>query len=141
VGEPVDPNMSRLMDVAEIGDLIVRMARVTDDGDVEGYADLIAEDTTWQMPGGDVAVGRVNVIASARERRAGGLTGPGSHTRHLVSMVSVSVEGDRASARSSWQYFSQTTTAPTLSAMGSYADAFVRTADGWRFTERVAALA
>jgi hypothetical protein len=48
------------------------------------------------------------------------------------------VEGDRASARSSWQYFSQTTTSPTLMAIGSYTDAFVRTSEGWRFSERIA---
>jgi 3-phenylpropionate/cinnamic acid dioxygenase small subunit len=130
--------MRQLVDVAEIGELIVRMARVTDEGDVEDYADLMVADTSWQMPGGDAVVGRDKVIASARERRAGGLTGPGANTRHLVSMLSVSVEDDRASARSSWQYFSQTTTSPTLSVIGSYADEFRRTSEGWRFTGRVA---
>jgi 3-phenylpropionate/cinnamic acid dioxygenase small subunit len=127
-----------LPDIAEIGDLIVRLARATDDGDIDEYAELMVIDATWQMPGGDEVSGRDSVLASARERRAAGLTGPGAHTRHLVSMVSVSVEGDRARARSSWQYYSQTTTSPSLSAMGSYADEFVRTSEGWRFTGRLA---
>jgi uncharacterized protein (TIGR02246 family) len=134
----VDPETRRLVDVAEIGDLIVRVARVTDEGDPGEYAQLLTVDATWQMPGNDVVVGQENVLASARERRAAGLTGPSAHTRHIVSMLSVSVEGDRAFARSSWQFFSQTTTSPTLAAMGSYADVFVRTPEGWRFTERVA---
>ena len=134
----MDPSTRLLVDADEIGQLIVRMARVTDEGDVSEYADLIAADASWQMPGSDVVRGRYNVMASARERRARGLTGPGANTRHVVSMVSVSVEGDRAAAQSSWQYFAQTTTTPTLLAIGSYADAFVRTSEGWRFSERIA---
>ena len=76
----MDPSTRLLVDADEIGQLIVRMARVTDEGDVSEYADLIAADASWQMPGSDVVRGRDNVMASARERRARGLTGPGANT-------------------------------------------------------------
>ncbi len=113
------------------------MARTTDEGEVEDYAGLLCDDVRWELPGGPAAEGKAAVIASAQGRRAAGFTGAGAHTRHVVTTTAVTVEGDAARARTTWQYFAATDTAPTVAAMGTYADTFRRTPDGWRFASRL----
>ena len=54
----------------------------------------------------------------------------------MVSTVIVDVDGDTATSESTFQYFSDTTTNPTLRLVGAYRDVFVRTSAGWRLSKR-----
>jgi 3-phenylpropionate/cinnamic acid dioxygenase small subunit len=82
-------------------------------------------------------VGRDDIRAGAEERRAGGVTGPGSNTRHVITTVAVTVEGaDRATADCYFLFYQHTTTNPTLFNMGWYHDVFVRQGDRWRLQRR-----
>jgi uncharacterized protein (TIGR02246 family) len=132
-----ESRLHRLLDEADVRALIVAMARTTDEGKVEDYAKLLCEDATWQLPGSPAVAGVKEIIEAALARRAAGITGPDAHTRHVVSTTEVAVEGDTARARTYWQYFATTDTAPRLAAFGNYADTFRRTAAGWRFAARL----
>ena len=58
-------------------------------------------------------------------------------TRHLVLNPIVDVDGDTATARSTFCVIQQTDTiALQPIAVGRYADAFARDSTGWHFTER-----
>jgi 3-phenylpropionate/cinnamic acid dioxygenase small subunit len=87
------------------------------------------------MPGAP-RTGHDEIRAGSEERRAAGQIGPGSNTRHVVSTVAVTVEGDRAVADSYWQLFVDTATAPRLQLMGTYHDELARTAAGWKLARR-----
>jgi hypothetical protein len=74
----------------------------------------------------DFIEGRDAILAAFKAR-------PPRTTRHICANIRVQVDGDRATAESQIMLFT-TKDAPPL--VGSYQDRVVRTADGWRFTER-----
>ncbi|WP_106401681.1 nuclear transport factor 2 family protein [Actinocorallia populi] len=124
-------------DELEIRNVLARIAQGSDAGGLADYGELFTEDARWEMPGVPVKNGRAEIVAAGAARRAEGVTGPGSRSRHLISTVAVSVAGDRAVAESYWQFFTDTTTTPTLRSMGAYRDTFRRTEHGWRLAERL----
>jgi uncharacterized protein (TIGR02246 family) len=122
-------------DELAVRNVVARLALYADGPDVDAYVDLFAPDAVWDMPGAP-RTGHDEIRAGSEERRAAGQIGPGSNTRHVVSTVAVTVEGDRAVADSYWQFFVDTATAPRLQLMGTYHDELVRTAAGWKLARR-----
>jgi 3-phenylpropionate/cinnamic acid dioxygenase small subunit len=81
--------------------------------------------------------GRAEIRAGAEERRASGIQGPGTNTRHVLTTTSVDVESDdRATARSYYLFVDSTTTTPTIRTVGQYDDVLVRGAQGWQLARR-----
>ena len=120
----------------KIRNLIARIALLADQGDLDEYVDQFTEDAVWAFPGGP-RQGRQDIRSGAEERRAGGVTGPGSNTRHVITTVSVQLGGeDAATADSYFLFYQHTTTAPTLFNMGHYHDTFTRHGDVWRLARR-----
>jgi 3-phenylpropionate/cinnamic acid dioxygenase small subunit len=61
-------------------------------------------------------------------------------TKHVITNVTIDIYGDAAESRCYATVFQQTDQLPLQPiASGRYRDRFERTADGWRFTERVVA--
>jgi uncharacterized protein (TIGR02246 family) len=124
-------------DELDIRNVVARIAHYSDTGGLDDYGDQFAEDASWEMPGMPPKRGRSAIQAAGAARRAEGLTGPGSQTRHVVTTVAVTVDGDAAVADSYWQFYSDTATAPVLRVMGHYRDTFRREPDGWRLVQRL----
>jgi uncharacterized protein (TIGR02246 family) len=121
-----------------VRNLIARVAHVADGGDLEESRELYTEDAVWEFPGSAPRHGRDGILADVRQRRAEGVTGPGSATRHVITTLAVTVEdpAGTATADSYWLYYRDTTTAPVLLSMGHYHDT-VRYDDGaWRIARR-----
>ncbi|MFE4667552.1 nuclear transport factor 2 family protein [Streptomyces sp. NPDC056716] len=125
------------MDELAVRNVLARIAHTSDTGTIEEYAACFTEDARWEMAGRPVRHGRAEIAAAGAERRGAGTTGPGTHTRHLVSTVAVTVDGDRAVAESCWQFCTGTAARPVLAAMGSYHDTLRRTEAGWLLSERI----
>ena len=119
-----------------IRSLIGRAAHLADEGTPEEYRPLYTEDASWSFAG-DTQSGVDAIVQGARQRRAAGVSGPGTDTRHLVVPLHVSVDGDRAKAVSYFLFFGNTATVPEVRVFGVYEDDLVRTADGWRLQCRV----
>jgi 3-phenylpropionate/cinnamic acid dioxygenase small subunit len=143
-----DPVLRRLADELEIRNVIARLAQLADtapDDDLSGYLSLFTDDAAWVIgaEGGPVAPqerrGLADIEAGVRERRAAGVQGPGTHTRHLVSTIAVIFDSDdSAQAPCYWQFFRETSSgAPLLAGMGEYRNTFARTAAGWKLARRV----
>ena len=103
---------------AEIRSLLARIAQLADTGDLDEYLTLFTDDAVWAMPD-NPAVGMVanekqghaEIRAGAEERRASGLQGPGTDSRHVLTTIAVDVESDdRATARSYFMFFGSTST-------------------------------
>lgn len=128
-----------------VRDLISRVAHCSDYGTAEEYAQLFTVDAVWSSPAipamqkkADYRVGRQEIEEGSRQRRAAGIHGPGTATRHVVTTVSVTMHGpDIASAVSLWMFYGDTTGTPRLLSMGRYDDLVVLTPDGWRISRRV----
>ncbi|MFG1785593.1 nuclear transport factor 2 family protein [Rhodococcus oryzae] len=128
-----------------IRSLVARIAHVADEGQIDEYVQLYTEDAVWEMKsagpsvaiGPQIVEGRTAIAEGARRRRADGIAGPGTATRHLSSCVSIAFDSeDSASVQSVWQFFVDTTTAPKLSSMGTYRDVFQRVDGCWLLAKR-----
>ena len=131
-------------DQVEICNLINRVQQMVDMGEVEEYLDLFTDDAVWVQPADpnrgvapDERRGKSEIRAGVEERRAAGIQGPGTNTRHTNSTLSVHLEPpDTAMAVSYFQYFTETSTTPTLRLMGWYRHTVRRTPDGWKVARR-----
>ena len=137
--------MSSVADAdAQIRSVLARIAQLADTGDLDEYVTLFTDDAVWAMPdnptlGMPASEKRsiADIRAGAEERRAGGVQGPGTNTRHVLTTTAVFVESDdRATARSYFQFYGSTTSQPVLRTMGQYDDVLVRGAHGWQLAHR-----
>ena len=126
-----------MSDDGAVRNVVAQLAMLADEGDLEEYVDLFAEDARWEMPGADALVGRDNLLAGAIERRSAGTVGPGTNTRHVITTQAVSIDGDEATSDAYWQFWVNTATEPTIVLFGRYRDRLVRTAGGWKLAHRV----
>jgi uncharacterized protein (TIGR02246 family) len=123
-------------DELAIRNVVAALARTADGADVDAYVALFTADAVWDLPGAPRR-GTDDIRAGAVQRRAEGLVGPGSHTRHVVTTLVVTVDVDDATASSTWLFFGNTASRPELISMGTYDDALVRGRDrGWRVRHR-----
>jgi 3-phenylpropionate/cinnamic acid dioxygenase small subunit len=128
----------------EIRNVLASLAHLADSGEVGEYLSCFTEDAVWEMPANpavglevSVLTGRAELEAGVMDRRAAGLQGPGSNSRHVVTTVEVTLERpDVATARAYWLFYVDTQTAPLLRSMGSYDDVYSRTPAGWRLARR-----
>lgn len=125
---------------AAIAELITRYALLNDAGDWDAVAALYTEQGRMSRPTApeEFISGRSAILAAFRSR-------PHRASRHVVANILVTLEGeDRARAASQILLFTGTAAEdgglPLLAAaaplIGSYEDTLVRTASGWRFSER-----
>jgi 3-phenylpropionate/cinnamic acid dioxygenase small subunit len=129
---------------AEIRTVLARIAQLADTGDLEEYLTLFTEDAVWGMPDNPAVgmtanekKGHAEILAGAQERRASGLQGPGTESRHVLTTIAIDVESeDRATARSYFLFFASTSTTPTLRTMGQYDDVLVKGERGWQLARR-----
>jgi 3-phenylpropionate/cinnamic acid dioxygenase small subunit len=129
---------------AEIRTVLARIAQLADTGDLEEYLTLFTEDAVWGMPDNPAVgmtanekKGHAEILAGAQERRASGLQGPGTESRHVLTTIAIDVESeDRATARSYFLFFASTSTTPTLRTMGQYDDVLVKSERGWQLARR-----
>lgn len=134
-------------DRSEITDLLYRYAELIDDGDFDGVGELLARAAfggprTPTVTGAD----RIAGLFAATTRRFSE-PGAGRHrighgrprTRHLVLNPIVEVDGDTATARSTFCVVQATDRMPLQPiVVGRYYDRFGRDPQGWHFTERIA---
>jgi 3-phenylpropionate/cinnamic acid dioxygenase small subunit len=132
----MDTDTKRIADELAIRNVISRIARLADQGDLDEYVDQFTEDALWNFPPGP-RKGRSDILAGARERRASGTTGPGSRARHHLTTVEVSVGDDgTATADSYLSFIVNTPDGPSVAVSGSYHDTFVRQGSRWRLARR-----
>lgn len=142
------PDLTRRgSDHGEICSLLAQIARTADVADLDDYLALLTDDVVFEFPANPQAGmqastyrGTAEVRAGAESRRAVGMQGPGTHTRHLISTVAVrfdDADPDRATASVYWSYYTDTNTTPKLNSMGQYDNVLRRTGDGWKLAHRV----
>ena len=138
-----DDLLQRVADELEIRNLIYRLAMLADDGDLDEYVSLFTADGLWErrLPGAGSPPtapirGRDNLLAAARQRRADGVQGPGTHMYHCIVGTAVKLQGDAATARSYLTYLKNANDKPEVALLAIYSDEFVRTSEGWRLAAR-----
>lgn len=118
-----------------IRNLLAHIVYEGDSGHLDDYLPLFTHDTVWSMPGVENR-GIAALTAGVRERRAMGVTGPGSNKRHVLTTTEVTGDGDAATGRSTWLLVGGDPDAPTLLRYGLYDDTFRRGPNGWQLHTR-----
>ncbi|MFJ7215113.1 nuclear transport factor 2 family protein [Amycolatopsis sp. NPDC098790] len=117
--------------------LVYTYASLVDAGDFDGVGELFAEGA---FVGSGGAFRGAEVAQMLRDTVIVYEDGT-PRTKHVTTNLALEVDGGTASGRA---YFTVLQAAPGLPlqtiAAGRYADRFTRTAGGWRFTERRAAV-
>jgi ketosteroid isomerase-like protein len=132
----LDEQLQRVADELEIRNLIHRLAQLADDGQLEEYIQLFTEDAVWEGAGYPARRGHADILTGARERRASGIAGPGTHTRHVVANSVIQLQGDAARATSVFHFYGNTDATPELRILGVYNDELRRTPKGWKLARR-----
>jgi 3-phenylpropionate/cinnamic acid dioxygenase small subunit len=119
-------------DKLEVNELLYRYAELIDAGDFDGVGALLGRGNFMGVSG----AGRIAKLFATTTRRFPE-HGNTPRTRHLVLNPIVDVDGDSATARSTFCVVQQTeTVALQPIVVGRYADTFARDGTGWHFTER-----
>ena len=122
-----------------IRNLVSTLALQADGDDIESYMALFTEDAEWiiSLPSANARVtGHAAIRAAALQRRADGVQGAGSHTRHAVTTLSVHVDGNRASTQCYLLVIKDANATPIVSGMVVYNDEFRKTEAGWKLAVR-----
>jgi hypothetical protein len=138
----------RAVDELEIRNLICRVAQLADECPVENLSEYIAnftEDATWEFRPAPGVVspdrprrGHADILQGAKERRAGGVQGPGTHNRHVITTTQVKISGDVATA-SSYMFWVKQAAKPELAFLVVLTDSCRRTVEGWKLSGRIVA--
>jgi len=123
-------------DDAAIRNVLGLAALLNDQGEPEDQRKVYAPDATWHM-GETSRAGADEMVAAAVERRRQGLLGPGTGTRHLMTLLTIAVTGDTARAVAYFVFVKGT----AIVSSGTYHDDLARTEAGWRIARREIILA
>lgn len=121
-----------LADKLAVTELLYRYAELIDAGDFDGVGALLGQGNFMGVSGAD----RIAKLFATTTRRFPE-HGNTPRTRHLVLNPIVDVDGDGATARSTFCVVQQTdVVALQPIVVGRYADTFARDGEGWHFSER-----
>ncbi len=117
----------------QVTELLYRYAELIDAGDFDGVGAAARTRLVWWGSAGASAIAGLFASTTRRFPEHGNTP----RTRHLVLNPIVDVDGERASARSTFCVVQNTDTVPLQPiVVGRYADVFARDENGWYFTER-----
>jgi hypothetical protein len=105
-----------------------------DDGRFAEMAALFTEDGTWDTAFGK-ATGRAAIaeLASSLRMRA---EEPRPRAVHLVTNISIALDGARAQVRSNWMTMQNSPQGPKIGSGGAYIDELVKVGVRWLFQYR-----
>jgi uncharacterized protein (TIGR02246 family) len=134
----LEARVRRLEDREAIHALFMRYRHCLDEKDFSGYAALFARDGEFVAAGGS-ASGRAEIERLVDGMRGNLLTAVAGEDLHVVVNPDITVDGDRASAYSTWIYVVRDPDGgPSLCKVGHYEDQLVREDGEWRFARRFA---
>jgi uncharacterized protein (TIGR02246 family) len=134
----LEARVQRIEDRDAIHALFMRYRQCLDEKDFSGYAALFADEGEFVAAGAS-AKGRSGIEELVDGMRGSLLTDAAGDDLHIVVNPEISVEGDRATARSTWIYIVRGDEGePTLCKVGHYEDELVREDGEWRFARRFA---
>lgn len=135
--DDIEDRVRRIEDRESIWRLFMTYKAHLDQRDFAAYASLFTDDAEWIGNLGKV-IGPAQIEQLLRETLEvwdSDLV----RTHHLLLHPVIDIDGDTATASSTWGYVTRSETdAPVVLMLGRYLDRLRRTADGWRFSRRVA---
>jgi ketosteroid isomerase-like protein len=134
----VEARLQRLEDIQEITTLFMAYRRTLDERDFTAYSELFTPAGEWVGNLG-ASKGPAAIKQMLDDTAGQGFSVDPGEDFHLVANPDIHVDGDRATASSTWVFVTRDgDDRPQVSLMGHYTDVLARTPDGWRFLRREA---
>ncbi|HEY3614012.1 MAG TPA: nuclear transport factor 2 family protein [Gaiellales bacterium] len=134
----IEERLRRLEDIQEITTLFMSYRRTLDERDFAAYSQLFAPAGEWTGNLG-TSKGPAAIEKMLDDTAGQGFAIASGEDYHLVANPDIHVDGDRATATSTWVFVTRDgDDRPKLSLMGHYKDDLHRTPEGWRFLRREA---
>jgi len=133
----LEARLRRLEDIEGVWQLLMDYRRLLDARDFAGYSRLFVDDGVWA---GNLGEARGPAEIEALLTRTLEIYADDStRTYHLMCNPSVAVDGDRATATSTWVFVTRDEQdLPVISLLGHYEDVLVRDGERWKFQRRIA---
>jgi uncharacterized protein (TIGR02246 family) len=122
---PLEPR-----DIVEIQQLYAAYNQAADRGDGKAFSGCFTEDGAFDL-GGTTAQGSEAIAEFGNKVPA---AAPGC--RHIATNLMIDGDGDWATGSAYLMLLTTTTSPARIVTTGAYEDRLLRTAEGWRFTER-----
>jgi 3-phenylpropionate/cinnamic acid dioxygenase small subunit len=133
----VEQRLQRLEDLEEIRNLVKDYARHLDVRDFDAYSALFTREGEW-AGGSGRAQTPAGIKSMLEERITPRAEAPGETHFHLIADPQIVLDGDRASARTTWALIVRgADDTPVLRYYGHYADTLEREDGRWRFAQRL----
>lgn len=130
------PSVQRIGDQMAIERLLKEYGRTLDNRDFQAYAGLFAKDGEWKG-----ALGTYHgpaAIQAAMEKifKDAAADIPKGSNFHVMSNFIIDVQGDRATAHSTFIFYKMNKSVPEAAVAGRYEDVLIRENGSWRFLQR-----
>lgn len=134
----VESRLRQIQDKMAIEGLLLAYGRTLDARDFAAYSALFARDGEWKG-----ALGTYKGPAAIRSAMEKIFTDaaadiPKGKNFHVMSNFDITVQGDRATARSMFIFYKMNGNVPEAAVAGRYEDVLVRENGEWRFLQRTA---
>ncbi len=134
----LDQRLQALKDRAEIRAVLAEYIRLLDEENFVGYSNLFARTGVWEgnvgSATGPAEIRRMLELTFKKIPAGGGHKG----AYHVLSSISIQLDGDRATSWSRWVWFVPSPRGtPTGERSGHYEDTLVREEGHWRFQHRL----
>jgi hypothetical protein len=131
----VEARLRRMEDEAAIENLLLEYGRTLDARDFAAYGALFAAEGEWKGAMGTFKGPKV--IQAEMERIFAGATDiPKGKNFHAMSNFDITVQGDRATAKSMFVFYTMDGNKPVANVAGRYEDVLVRIGGVWKFLQR-----
>jgi SnoaL-like domain len=136
--QKVEQRLQQLEDREQIRELLAEYIRCLDARDHATYSQLFAKDGELTFAQGH-AIGpkAIRELMEDGERKADpARTAAMASSVHVLTDLSIHLNGDQATAHSRWTLIVRTEGRPVVSASGHYSDALIRENGAWKFKKR-----
>lgn len=134
----VETRIRRLEDEQAIERLLIEYGRTLDARDFAAYGALFAAEGEWKGALGTYK-GPAQIQSEMERIFAGAAEDiPKGRNFHVMSNFDITVQGDRATARSSFIFYKLEGSKPVAEVAGRYEDVLVRVGGVWKFLQRSA---
>ena len=135
---PSDARMQQMEDRLAIEHLLTEYGRTLDSRDFAAYSRLFAVDGEWKGALGTYRGPAAIQAAMEKIFTDAAADIPKGKNFHVMSNFDISVQGDRATARSMFIFYKMEGSKPEAAVAGRYEDILIRENGAWRFLRRTA---
>ncbi len=137
----LETRIKAIEDERQIRDVLIEYGHDLDTRQYEAYGNLFAKNGTWDGSLG-LHKGPADITAMLAHPKSGRTPAPfdakNVQSFHLMTNFAIHVDGDRATARSKWTFFTRVDNKPVPTLSGHYDDTLIREDGRWKFLSRVA---